>query len=243
MKKLIDTISKYAAGGAIFATLHVYNDRFHTVNNNIINKKLENMEAKLDELKTKLVEDQIREETSRVFNCEKFSDNLNTKITQVQADFETANKLASKSEESQTITDHLNSANKHLNEANDLINNFVSDLINKTSSSGSNFISYYFNSYNDYISNLNTEQLGALAHILASIFILFCLFSIISVFYGDKLLIYLKLEERFPKLAKFIKLRRIFQHYYFLLNTILIIITLIYVIYVNYNAFFYYTQF
>ena len=48
-------------------------------------------------------------------------------------------------------------------------------------------------------------------------------------------IIYYKLEEKYPRLAKWIKLRRKFQHYYIGLNILLISVTLLFVLYVNYT--------
>jgi hypothetical protein len=54
-----------------------------------------------------------------------------------------------------------------------------------------------------------------------------------TVYYADKLIIYFNLEVKYPKLAKWIQLRRKFQDYYLALNFIIIIIILLVVIYTN----------
>jgi hypothetical protein len=89
--------------------------------------------------------------------------------------------------------------------------------------------------FQNYLSTLPLEKIGALGHIFffISIAILFSLVSIIFIFYGDSLIKYYNLEEKFPKLARFIQLRRKFQQYYFLINISLIIIALLLIIYVN----------
>lgn len=94
-------------------------------------------------------------------------------------------------------------------------------------------------SWYEMLSHLSTAQLGALTHLFSSVFILTCLFSIISVVYGDFLLNYLKLEVKFPKLARFIKLRKTFKHFYLFINFMLIIITLLALIVVNTKILFY----
>lgn len=94
-------------------------------------------------------------------------------------------------------------------------------------------------SWYEMLSHLSTAQLGALTHLFSSLFILSCLFTIMSVVYGDFLLDYLKLEARFPKLARFIKLRKTFKHFYLFINFMLIIITLIALIAVNCKILFY----
>lgn len=53
-------------------------------------------------------------------------------------------------------------------------------------------------SLNSLFSNLSSEQLGALAHILVAIVIYYCVTNIAVSYYGDKLIIYYKLETRYP---------------------------------------------
>jgi Ca2+/Na+ antiporter len=83
------------------------------------------------------------------------------------------------------------------------------------------------------IDGFNYEQNLAMSNILGSMVIIFSLFSIISIFYGEKLIIFFDLENRFPKISKFIQIRRKFQQYYLLMNIGLIIIVLLLIIYVN----------
>ena len=45
-------------------------------------------------------------------------------------------------------------------------------------------------------------------NILGLIFIFSCLISVVSIFYGDFLIKYFNLEEKFPKIAKFIQLKK-----------------------------------
>jgi hypothetical protein len=108
-------------------------------------------------------------------------------------------------------------------------NYFINDLFN-------NFISIY---QEQIIPNLTLNQLGAIGHIFACIFILMCLLSLITIFYSDFLITNLNLEEKYPKLAKIIKLRKKFQQYYFILNSLGILLTSITIIYVNIIVFIY----
>jgi hypothetical protein len=109
--------------------------------------------------------------------------------------------------------------------------NKINTLLNN--SSGGADKSQYFDSLQSFFDGLNYEQNLAIVHISGSMFILFGLISIISIFYGDKLIIFFDLENRFPKIAKFIQIRRKFQQYYLLMNIGLIIIVLLLIIYVN----------
>lgn len=75
------------------------------------------------------------------------------------------------------------------------------------------------------------------AHIMASLLIIWCLFSILSAVFGEYLITYFKLEEKWPKLAKWIQIRRKLQYTYIIGNATLILLTLWFIIYVNILAF------
>jgi hypothetical protein len=87
--------------------------------------------------------------------------------------------------------------------------------------------------------NLSLTKQGALIHITNSILVLLCLLSLITVFYGDSIIKYFNFEEKYPRLAKFIQLRRKFQQYYFFLNALLIFIFTIIILVFNILVFIY----
>lgn len=70
--------------------------------------------------------------------------------------------------------------------------------------------------------------------IFGGITILLSLISILSVFYSNFFIEYFKLEQRFPRLAKIIALRRKFQQYYLLFNISIIAGIILVEIYVSY---------
>ena len=87
------------------------------------------------------------------------------------------------------------------------------------------------------LSNLSTAQMGALAHILFGISLYYIVMNIASAYYGDKLIIYFKLEEKYPRLAKWIKYRRVYQNYNIGYNLILILAISGYMVFVNISVF------
>ena len=114
------------------------------------------------------------------------------------------------------------------------VNNKFDSFINKINTlMNSGNKSQYLDSLQSFFDGLNYNQNLAMANILGSLFIIFTLFSIISIFYGEILITYFDLEKRFPKLSNFIQIRRKFQQYYLLINIGLIIIVLLLIIYVN----------
>ena len=111
-----------------------------------------------------------------------------------------------------------------IKEMQSLINKFASS---SSSRSGTNSINY------DLFSNYSTAELGAIAHIIASIFILYTFFNILLIIYGDALIVYLDLEKKYPSMVKFIQLRRKFQNYYLKVASIIICCVLSFIIYIN----------
>lgn len=125
-----------------------------------------------------------------------------------------------------------------INQQNKSMINDIQELINSKSGTGtssSNYISNsnYFESIQQFINSLNFEQTLSIMHISGSIFILLCLYSILGIFFGNKIIDYFNLEEKYPKIAKFIKIRRQFQNYYIFINLVLILFVLLLIIYIN----------
>jgi len=131
---------------------------------------------------------------------------------------------------SSLLSKEINSSNKKLEE----LNIYIQDLFkSKDNFDGMNI----FTDFQNYLSSLSNEKIGALGHILISIAIFYSILSIVFIFYGEVLIRYYNLEENYPKLARFIELRRKFQHYYFIFNISLISLSLLLIIYVNYLVF------
>jgi hypothetical protein len=131
-------------------------------------------------------------------------------------------KVESNSEEIHEMYESVNTKfDSFINKINTLLNN----------NSGNK--SQYLDSLLQFFDGLNYQQNLAVVHISGSMFIFFSLINIISIFYGEKLITYFDLENRFPKMAKFIQIRRKFQQYYLLINIVLITIVLAIIIILN----------
>lgn len=84
-----------------------------------------------------------------------------------------------------------------------------------------------------YLDNLSLLEESAFLHILAFLIILGCMFSIISVFFGNEVIRYLNLEVKYPKLAVYLKIRATFQRYYLIWNILIIIAVSIISLFLN----------
>ena len=83
------------------------------------------------------------------------------------------------------------------------------------------------------MATLSSTDICLVINISSSIFIFTCLVSIIFAVYGNFLIERFSLEERYPKLAFFMRLRVKLQHTYIITNTLFIVIALILMIIVN----------
>lgn len=92
--------------------------------------------------------------------------------------------------------------------------------------------------YKNFLSNLNVDQLCQLLTITSSSLILICLLNIIIIYFSNYIIDYLNLEIKFTKLAKFLKIRKIYQNFNISFNLLLIFISLFLIIFVNYYTLF-----
>lgn len=153
--------------------------------------------------------------TSTTENVRNSIDNLNNNIVE-----ESINMVTSKAEDINTLNTFYKSLLEIISKEDGNNTNFTLDI---------NII----DTINNFLNNLTVTQSLAFTHINGSLIILFSLFSIISIFYGEFLIQKFSLEIKFPKLAKFIQLRRKFQQFYLLINTLIIFIVIIAMTYVD----------
>lgn len=67
-------------------------------------------------------------------------------------------------------------------------------------------------------------QESALLHIIIYIYILATVFNILGIFFGNEVIKYFELENKYPKLHIFFKLRAKFQRYYLIWNISILLV-------------------
>lgn len=107
------------------------------------------------------------------------------------------------------------------------------ESISSSSDNTNNFLGGYLDKYYNMIGNASTVELGAIGHLIISVTLLYELWGLVAIFYGDWMIIKFKLEDRYPRLAKYIRIRRKFQVYYFTYTSITMAIALLFVAYAN----------
>lgn len=112
--------------------------------------------------------------------------------------------------------------------------------VNNISNNTDTFLNIDFSrvieAYKEFLSLLTIEQLCMLINITTSLFMLGCCTSIFFAVSGNYIIRKLDLENKYPKFSSYIKLRILFQEYYILINLLGIVLSLLFIIYINYTG-------
>jgi hypothetical protein len=154
-----------------------------------------------------------------------------------EAQRELITKLYNKTIEAQA--DSLEKANNSIKEIIDSISPSINSpneitIINQITNIFNNLIE----NIKVFASSLDIEQLVAFINLSGEVFIFTCFVSVGAVLYSDFLIKYFKVENKFPKIANYIQLRRKFQRYYLNINFLGAILMLIFLFSFNIYAIF-----
>ena len=178
------------------------------LNSLITNEKIKTLMEEMNELKSKI-------SNQKIFN---------------KTDIENVNNSSNILEELKNIKETFNHSNNSLNAILNTVDKYINS---KNNNNFSESFMTLIHDINNIIFNMSMSEQLAYFHVSGCFFILISLFSIISIFYGDFLITKLNLEVKYPKLGKFIKLRRKFQHFYILMDVIISSIILVLIMYIN----------
>jgi len=87
--------------------------------------------------------------------------------------------------------------------------------------------------YREFLTTLSSEQMVIVFNISGYIMLLFTLTSITTLLIGDQLINFFKLETKYPKLAKYIKLKQTLNKHYLRFYIVLFYILLLLLISIN----------
>jgi hypothetical protein len=112
------------------------------------------------------------------------------------------------------ILKSLNEKSENKLQSLDTVNDILNKILDIISSNKSNYLNNeIIIRFQNYLSSLTLEQLVPLLNIFGLTVITSCLISIATIFYGDYFIKYFNIENKYPKIAKFIQLRRKFQFF------------------------------
>lgn len=242
-KTFLRSLGKIITGAATAVTFHSY---YKTMTDNALKTQIQEAERKYIEANNKIQELEKEKLINQVekANLESIQSQLETSKVKIESTVEKINALSNEGNSvSKSDFENLTKqVNEEMTNSTSLINRAIEmykEKINKFIDGNDNFLKNFFDFIEQWTSTLNDltlHQLAALTHLLAAIFIFTCLFSVIVIIYGDILLKYLNIEDRYPRIGSFIKLRRKFQQFYLFINLFLIIITLLAIIFINLYA-------
>ena len=228
MKRSVHNTIGYLSGiSSIMTGINFYESR------KIAKFKAE-MEAQIAEMKRELVTEQIKNSDLKTL--------LETKILALK---DTTNKTVEIFEDcttaqetnSMSFTVLKQKAQEHFQGMSKIVEDMSDSISKDTKNFIGDDITGYISAFQDYLATLTLEQTFCLVHMLAVTSLFIFLINLAVVFYGESLIKYFELEIKFPKLAKFISLRRKFQQYYFAWNLILIVTILAGLFYFNLKVF------
>ena len=118
-------------------------------------------------------------------------------------------------ERESSIKEEMSMLTKETSEKKEKLDKIIEELTK------SSFINVNFN-FDEILSSLSREELLALGSLLFNSLIFSYTITIITIIYGDYLIKRFDLENKYPKLAKFIQLRKKLQRYYLKISFIAI---------------------
>nr|YP_009348136.1 hypothetical protein [Hericium coralloides]APX41089.1 hypothetical protein [Hericium coralloides] len=240
MKIKFNDLWKFISGGVTVLTYQSWFDGYSNKSTAAkFSKEIENMNITINnisdninkcvnnELKTKLLEYQndlklnLNEIKSLHEKFVKSTENITQNKEKITKLFEEYNDQFSKAFES--AINKAEELDNSLNSSDTIIKNFIDNTI----------LWEKITEFKEFLSTLSFTELCFIMNISTSIFILTCVVSLLFSFYGNFFIENLSLEKKFPRLSGFIRLRAQLQHSYIIINTILIILGLFFIIYIN----------
>ena len=190
-------------------------------------------------------EKEDKEESTNILNnnttfnnpSDKVIQDMSDKVTDTQELADTLNQLtenATLSDQSvqQQLIDGLKKIQAYSNELQDFVDQINKDTISE--GLNKNFIdNFNLDFFTTYLDSLPLLQEAALLHILLFIIILLTLSNIFGSLFANELLNYFDLENKFPSISGFLKLRAKFQKYYLSWNIFFLLILIIAAIFLN----------
>ena len=132
---------------------------------------------------------------------------------------------------------HLNEetiviVNEKLNKINNITEK-VQEYMSEISKGANHLIDLNLSMFYDHLNHMTLLEESAFFHIFIYLVLLLIIFNILTSLFGNEIIKYFDLENKFPSTARFLNLRYKFQRYYLLWNISLMFILCILAICIN----------
>jgi hypothetical protein len=163
------------------------------------------------------------QQISSIKNTENIINEINNKLNNINLPSNEKDNLVKELDNHfEILRNSIEITKNNLNKVNEIIN----ENIPNESSIFEN-IQLFIQSYKQFLSTLELEQLTAIAHLSGLIFIISGLLTIFSIIYSDYLINYFNLEVKFPRINKLLLLRKKINKYSLLYYIIMISIVIL----------------
>lgn len=243
MNKVFNQAWKYFAGGATVLAYSAWFERIKTPQKtlefkNEINSQFVSVQHKISELQVQisesLDEDTNNQLTEKITEITSYLTNLKSIHNKYFQKFEEGNISVDSDYSLSLYTKYKEQIDKTFNQANTKAQEIVDILDNKKDKFlGDNPIFNVINDFKEYLASLSVMEICLVINITSCVFIITCIISILFAISGNYLIDKFSLEHKLPKLSKIIQFIVKFQHYYIIVNSVFIILTILSLIFVN----------
>jgi hypothetical protein len=195
----------------------------------------ENKLRKLNEVKVSVDKDLLDLQNNLKYYEDKFNLSKNKLEELKSIDPST---LSSYEENLKFWSDNYKECQNKLNEVSNMTGKKTIEILNYNIDKIDNifknqFIDDYYLNLQNFLDSLNVLQTGAFLHLICNFIVLYALYNIGTILFGNFLITYFFLENKYPRIAKYLKYRAKLQKYSIIFNTIFIIIGFIFPIHVD----------
>ena len=190
-------------------------------------------------------EKEDKEESTNILNnnttfnnpSDKIIQEMSDKATDTQELADTLNQLtenATLSDQSvqQQLIDGLKKIQAYSNELQDFVDQINKDIISE--GLNKNFIdNFNLDFFTTYLDSLPLLQEAALLHILLFIIIIITLINIFAALFANEIIKYFDLENKYPSISGFLKLRAKFQKFYLTWNILFLLVLILAAVLLN----------
>jgi len=237
--KLMDILQKYVAPSVLgVITVDSYRRQVYshkteiTQINKVNNEEIRRMQEEL--WGEKLVNSELKVKleacSSRITDIEQKLSGVNSKFTEVETKLNTGN--FSSYETVENLTNYKSYLSKEILKMEQTKDSLVKELQNNIDKSDIfSFISDFLENFKSFVDQLSLEQLVALFNIIGFGMVLGTLISISTLLIGDYLIDKLKLDIRYPKVSKYIRLKQsLNKHYLMFYMTMFYVIVIVFIL-------------
>ena len=230
----------FTAGATILAYGGVISKHNGAKTKQEIHAHINEMQQQISNLENQITSNSLADEGTKTQLMEKIREltldlnNMKTIHNNYISKFENGNISADPGASSTIYNTYKEQIDNAFNKANDKTNE-ISDILNNLKFIDDVQATFYriIADYNEYLATLSIYEICLVINITTSLFIVSCIITILLSIFGNYLIDKFSLIQKYPKLSRFIQLRVKLKNYSIILNSVLILIFIIPLLFIN----------